>query len=140
MAGQLRVLLADDNTGVLRYVQHLLEKDFEIVAALCNGNLVLQQVTTLNPDLIVLDISMGDPNGLEIARELGASKCRSKIIFLSVHQEFEFIQAAFDVGASGYVFKARLRTDLPAAIDSVLHGKIFIPKSDDSMEATASSI
>jgi len=137
MAEQLRILLADDNGSVLRYVQGMLQKDFQIVGALREGQSVLQQAPVLNPDLIVLDISMGESNGFDVARELRARKCTSKIIFLSVHQEFEFIQAAFDVGASGYVFKSRLHKDLPEAIDSVTKGKIFVPRADDTLEATA---
>jgi DNA-binding NarL/FixJ family response regulator len=138
MAEQLRILLADDNAAVLRYVQQLLRDDFEIVAALRQGSLVVEQARTLDPDLIVLDISMGDTDGFQVARQLATVKCRSKIIFLSVHQELEFIQAAFDVGASGYVFKGRLRTDLPAAIDSIRNHKNFLPKTDESSKVTAS--
>ena len=138
MAEQLRILLADDNAAVLRYVQDLLQEEFKVVGTLREGRLVLQQAPALNPDLIVLDISMGEPNGFEVARALRAVGCNSKIIFLTVHQEFEFIQAAFDAGASGYVFKARLRTDLPAAIDSVLHGKIYIPNEVGDLEGGTS--
>jgi DNA-binding NarL/FixJ family response regulator len=137
MAEQIRILLADDNAAVLRHVEEILRKTFEVVGVLREGKLVTGQAKALVPDLIVLDISMGDTNGFEVARELRAAQCRSKIIFLSVHQEFEFIQAAFDAGASGYVFKSRLRTDLPAAIESVFHGKIFLPNTDSSSQAAA---
>lgn len=130
MAEKLRILLADDNAAVLRYVEHLLRENFEIVAALRDGKLVTRDADTLRPDLIILDISMGDVTGFDVAQELRASRCRSKIIFLSVHQEFEFIQAALDVGASGYVFKSRMHSDLPAAIDAVCHGKVFLPEND----------
>ena len=139
MAEQIRILLADDNAAVLRHVEQMLRKDFEVVAALRLGKLVAEQARALSPDLIVLDISMGDTNGFEVARELRSTQCRSKIIFLSVHQEFEFVQAAFDAGASGYVFKCRLRVDLPAAIDAICHGKIFLPTTDSSSNAAANS-
>ena len=130
MAEQLRILLADDNAAVLQFVTRILERRFDVVGAVNDGRLVLGAAPTLRPDIIVLDISMGEMNGFEVARELGALDCHSKIIFLSVHQEFEFVQAAFDAGASGYVYKSRLSTDLPAAIDAVKNGRVFLPSRD----------
>jgi len=127
MAQQLRILLADDNAAILKFVTRILERRFNIVGAFDRGILVLQNASTLRPDIIVLDIAMGEMNGFDVARELRAVKCPSKIIFLTVHQEFEFVQAAFDAGASGYVYKSRLSTDLIAAINAVENGRVFLP-------------
>ena len=131
MAEQLRILLADDNAAILNFVTRILERRFKIVGAFSQGSLVLQNAPVLQPDIIVLDIAMGEMNGFEVARELGVLKCSSKIIFLTVHQEFEFVQAAFDAGASGYVYKSRLSTDLFAAIDAVNDGRAFLPNRQE---------
>lgn len=123
-----RVLLGDDNREMLNVVTRMLEDDFQVVAALDQGSTILAGVSNLEPDIVVLDISMGEMNGFEITRQLRSHLCRSKIIFLTVHEEPELIRAAFDAGASGYVFKSRMNTDLATAINSVMNDKVFIPE------------
>jgi len=129
VAEKLRVLLADDNPAILDVVIQILQKEFWILAALNAGSAVIHDAPELKPDVIILDISMGDLNGFEVTRKLHASHCSSKIIFLTVHEELEFIRAAFDAGASGYVFKSRMNTDLREAIHVVQAGKVFIPQA-----------
>ncbi len=132
MSERLRILLADDNRAILDTVKHLLEKDFDIVGALTEALSVVQRTPELNPDVLILDISMGELNGFEITQRLRANQCPVKIIFLTVHEEFEFIRAAFDAGASGYVFKSRMNSDLRAALNTVRDGKSFIPQASIS--------
>jgi DNA-binding NarL/FixJ family response regulator len=127
VAEPLRVLLADDNPAILEVVRHMLQKEFVVIGALVDASAVVEQAPELKPDVLILDISMGELNGFEIAQRLRAKQCFSKIIFLSVHEEFEFIRAAFDAGASGYVFKSRMNTDLRAALEAIQCGKVFIP-------------
>ena len=129
MAERLRVVICDDNREMLEAVKRMLENDFQVIAALDQSRAVVAQVPELKPDVVVLDISMGEMNGFEITRQLRADRCRSKIIFLTVHEELEFIRAAFDAGASGYVFKSRMHTDLRAAIHTVQNEKVFIPEA-----------
>jgi DNA-binding NarL/FixJ family response regulator len=129
VAQSLRILLADDNPEVLDLVKRELQKDFVIAGAVLDAASVLREVPNLKPDLIILDVSMGELNGFEIIRQLQADACPSKVIFLTVHEEFEFVRAAFDAGASGYVFKSRLNTDLRAAIEAILAGKVFVPEA-----------
>ena len=129
MTEPLRVLLADDNPAILDAVKHMLQKEFTVIGALSEALSVVEQAPELNPDVLILDISMGELNGFEITQRLRAKQCNSKIIFLTVHEEFEFIRAAFGVGASGYVFKSRMNTDLPAALDAIKGGKVFIPQA-----------
>lgn len=125
----MRVLLADDNPAILETLKQMLQKECVIVGALTEPRSVLEQTPQLNPDVVILDISMGELNGFEITRRLRASHCFAKVIFLTVHEEFEFIRAAFDAGASGYVFKSRMNTDVRAALDAVRDGKVFIPQA-----------
>lgn len=124
-----RVVLGDDNREMLDAIKIVLEGKFQVIAALDQSSTILAEVPNLKPDVLVLDISMGEMNGFEITRLLRSGLCRSKIIFLTVHEELEFIRAAFDAGASGYVFKSRMNTDLPLAIESVLNDKVFLPEA-----------
>jgi DNA-binding NarL/FixJ family response regulator len=124
---RLRVVLADDNPAILGVAKNLLEKDFQIEGLLESARVVMREVPRLNPDVLILDISMPEMNGFEITRRLRKENCQSKIVFLTVHEELQFIRAAFDVGATGYVFKSRMNTDLCAAINAVCAGRVFIP-------------
>ena len=129
MVERIRVLIADDNPEMLEAVHNTLHSEFDVVAALEDPNVIVATVQALTPEVIVLDISMGDTNGFEITRQLRQNLCRSKIIFLTVHEELEFIRAAFGVGASGYVFKSRMNADLHTAINTVQNDKVFIPEA-----------
>ncbi len=121
----IRLLLADDNPEVLETLIDLLQSSYDIVGAFSDGNSVLDQVAALHPDLVILDISLGDMTGFEVARRLKKSACPAKIIFLTVHENIDFIRAAFDLDASGYVFKSRISSDLVDAINRACEGGHF---------------
>ena len=125
------VLLADDNLAILELVARMLARtdNYEIVAALTDGSAVMREVFLLKPDVVILDISMGELNGIEVARDLRDSGCQSKVVFLTVHEDADFLNAAMNVGGSGYVVKSRLSTDLVSAIDAVLSGKVFVSQT-----------
>jgi DNA-binding NarL/FixJ family response regulator len=129
VGAKLRILIADDNPAMLNTVKDMLRNEFHIVAALEEPRAVLTAVPEQKPDVVVLDVSMGEMNGFEVSRLLKGESCTSKIIFLTVHEELEFIRAAFAAGASGYVFKSRMSTDLCTAINTVHDGKVFIPEA-----------
>ncbi len=119
------ILIVDDNHALLEHLVGMLEPAYTIVAALSCGAPVTEQAITLLPDLIILDISLGDISGFEVARRLKRAGCAAKIIFLSLHEDMDFVGAAFGLGASGFVFKSRLSTDLENAIAAVLSGGQF---------------
>lgn len=127
-----RLLLADDEPDFLAVSARLLESEFDIVKTVDNGQRVVEEASQLRPDAMVLDISMPVLNGIEAARHLKAAGCPSKIIFLTVHREPEYVEAAFAAGANGYVLKSRLVSDLPVALRQVLAGGSFV-----SMEANS---
>jgi len=127
--GFSRILLADDAPEILAAVTELLQHDFDIVGSAPNGAQAIEAVATLSPDLVVLDISMPVLNGLQVALRLREMGCTAKIIFLTVHQDQDYVEAAFSAGAKGYVFKSRMNTDLRTAINTVHVGKIFIPEA-----------
>jgi DNA-binding NarL/FixJ family response regulator len=121
----IRLLLADDNAEVLATLIDLLEPIYDIAGAFSDGVSVLQEVAGLNPDLLILDISLGDMTGFELARQLKKAGCPAKIIFLTVHENVDFIRAAFDLDAAGYVFKSRISSDLVDAINKACEGGRF---------------
>jgi DNA-binding NarL/FixJ family response regulator len=122
-------LLADDQQEMLETVARLLEEDFPVIAAVANGERVIEAAVRLAPDVLVLDISMPVLNGIEAAYRLKESGSRAKVIFLTVHKDPDFVDAAFSVGARGYVLKQRLATDLVPAIRRVVHDHIFVSPS-----------
>jgi DNA-binding NarL/FixJ family response regulator len=119
------ILLADDNPSMLETIVDILGKKYTVVAALPNGACVLDQIDRLRPDLAILDVFLGDMNGFEVARRLRDRGCPAKIIFLTVHEAIDFVSEAFNVGASGYVFKSRVAEDLSKAINVVINGGRF---------------
>jgi len=119
------ILLADDNPSMLEIIIDILGKKYTVVAALLNGASVLDQIDALRPDVAILDVSLGDMSGFEVAKRLGGRGCPAKIIFLTVHEAIDFVSEAFNIGASGYVFKSRVAEDLTKAIDVVINGGRF---------------
>jgi len=124
-----RILLADDHEAILETVTRLLAADFDVVGAVENGELAVGAVAALDPDVVVLDISMPVMNGIEAASRLKKSGSRARLIFLTVQTQPDFVSAAFSAGGRGYVLKPRLGTDLVPAIREVLDGRIFASPS-----------
>jgi DNA-binding NarL/FixJ family response regulator len=119
------LVLADDNPDMLDMLVEMLQTGYRVTAALPNGTSVLDQIAMLSPGLVILDISLGDLSGFEVAKRLRDRSCPAKIIFLTVHEDIDFVRAAFDIGVSGYVFKSRISEDLIRAIDIVFDGGQF---------------
>jgi DNA-binding NarL/FixJ family response regulator len=82
----IRLLLVDDNPAMLETLVGMLQADFDIVGTLSSGASVLEQYSKLNPGVILLDVSLGDMTGFQVAERLRWRKCPAKIIFLSVHE------------------------------------------------------
>jgi DNA-binding NarL/FixJ family response regulator len=127
--GKVRVLLADDHETILARVRSILGEDFDVVGAVSNGRDAVLEVQRLDPDVLVIDISMPVLDGLQAVSKLRARKCRTKFIFLTVHEDSDFIAAAFSAGASGYVTKSHVTTDLVPAIHEALEGRTFVSQS-----------
>ena len=106
------VLLADDHQAFLGVVARHLEPHFDVVRTVGNGSAMLDEAVRLEPDVVVLDISMAGLNGIEAARRLKATGSRAKIVFLTVHADQDFVRAALGAGAVGYVLKSELASDL----------------------------
>jgi DNA-binding NarL/FixJ family response regulator len=126
---KLRVLLADDHEMLLERVRFILSKDFEVVGTVGNGREAVAEVRRLNPDVLVIDISMPILDGLQAASQLHSGSCRTKIVFLTVHEDQDYVDAAFAAGASGYVTKSHVTSDLVPAIREALIGNTYVSKS-----------
>jgi DNA-binding NarL/FixJ family response regulator len=123
---RIRVLLADDYAAVISRVRATLEGEFDIVGTAGNGSDAVSAVLRLDPDVLVIDISMPLMDGLQAALALRDKRCRAKIIFLTIHGDTDYVRAAFAAGASGYVTKSRLSIDLIPAIREVVLGKRYL--------------
>jgi DNA-binding NarL/FixJ family response regulator len=121
-----RVLLADDNAVVLDRVGVLLRPSFEVVGAVTNGRELFDAGMSLAPDVIVADITMPILGGIEAAQQLREAGSRARFVFLTIHNEREFVDACVAQGAYGYVVKAHMKTDLIPAIKAALLGRAFI--------------
>ena len=125
----IRIFLVDDNGDMLKDLRDELSAEFEIAGTAENGEEAVREVPRLDPDILVLDITMPVLNGLQVASMLRERHPRTKILFLTIHEEPEYISAAFSAGAWGYVTKRRLANDLPLAIREVFGGRNFLSPS-----------
>jgi DNA-binding NarL/FixJ family response regulator len=125
----IRIFLVDDNGDMLQDLRDELSAEFEIAGTAENGEEAVREVSRLDPDILVLDITMPLMNGLQVASMLREKHPRTKILFLTIHEEPEYISAAFSAGAWGYVTKRRLANDLPLAIREVFGGRNFLSPS-----------
>jgi len=121
-----RVLLADDHTLVLDGLRKILEPECEVVGAVEDGRSLLAAAKQLQPDIILLDISMPLLNGVEAARRLRAAAPDAKVIFVTMHADATYVAGAFRAGASGYVLKRCASVELLKAINQVLTGRPYI--------------
>jgi len=122
-----RILIVDDRQDHSGAVGQLLNEDFELVGRLSDGASALHETARLEPDVVLLDISLEDMDGVEVARQLIAQNSEAKIIFLSVHERPSLVGLAAELGASGYVYKSRAAAELRRAIARVCIGDKYFP-------------
>ena len=104
----------------------LLEPEFDVVGAVGDGQALISAADTFQPDVIVTDISMPRMNGIEAARLIIQKNPTSRIILMTVHNDFTLVEQGFSAGALGYVLKLKAVDELPQAIHSALEDKRFI--------------
>ena len=123
---QTRVLLVDDNQAMLARAAAALAATCVVVGQVQDGAAALVAAAALRPDVIVLDISMPGMSGLEVASGLRSAGSRAAIVFLTVHNDTEVVEAALAAGGSGYVIKARLASDLVHAVREARARRTFV--------------
>jgi DNA-binding NarL/FixJ family response regulator len=121
-----RVLLADDHRVVAEGLRVLLEPHFEVVGIVSDGRELLEAVKVLDPDVVVVDISMPSLNGIDATREIRAAKLRAKMVILTMHREGAYAERALEAGASGFVLKHSAPSELVTAIHEALKGGTYI--------------
>lgn len=121
-----RILLADDHTLFVEALQRVLEAEFDLVGAVGDGRALLEAAPRLEPDVILLDLSMPLLNGIDAAQQLHRTVPHSKLVFLSMHGDPTYVTEAFRAGASGYVLKRANATELVQAIRTALRGQFYV--------------
>jgi DNA-binding NarL/FixJ family response regulator len=123
-----RIVIADDHSLVVAGLSKLLEKDFEIAGIASNGRELVELAEQSRPDAILLDISMPLLNGIEATRQICRAAPKAKIVVLTQQTGKEYVQAALQAGAQGYVVKQSAPTELLTAIREVLAGRFYITR------------
>ena len=121
-----RVLLADDHALLLGAFEKLLGGEYDIVGQVSDGRALVAAAETLNPDVIVLDISMPLLNGLEAGRQIKQKSRGVKLVFLTMNEDAGLAAEAFRSGASAYVLKRSAASELTTAIREVMQGRSYI--------------
>ena len=121
-----RLLVADDHTMFSQGLQSLLEDEFDLVGAVADGHALVEAARRLNPDVIIVDISMPVMNGLDAVRQLQKQGVTAKVIFLTMHADDRLLAEAFKCGGSGYVLKQSAGEELIAGIRQVLAGNKYV--------------
>ncbi len=124
-----RILLADDNELLLAQTAKMLASSFDVVGLARDGQDLIAQARKFTPDVIIVDITMPLMTGIEAVHELRQGGSPSRFVFLTVHQESEFLQACLEEGALGYVIKSHIKADLIPAIHAAMAGELFVSPS-----------
>lgn len=122
-----RVLLVDDNQGILQRVSAMLAKDFDVAGAATGGRQALEAARQLDPDVIVLDVNMPEFDGFQTIQALEQAGSRAPVVFLSMGDSEQHVAKAFRCGGRGYVVKTRIARDLASALNHTFCGRMFAP-------------
>ncbi len=123
----VRILVADDHEVVRKGLRSTLESQsgWVICGEAATGREAVRKAKELRPDVIILDISMPDLNGLEATRQIRRTAPRTEVLILTVHESEDMVREALDAGARGYVLKADATRDLVKAVESLRHHEPF---------------
>ena len=146
MTPPIRVLIVDDHPMVAQGIQSVLESfdELEIVGVLNNGRAVVDQLESLNPDVILMDLNMPEMGGLTATEMVIEQRPGTRVLVLSMHDSPEYISSALAHGAMGYVLKDVPTDEIKLAIDAVMRGEKYLctgaagslePKSNGAREA-----
>ena len=121
-----RILLVDDHALVLEGFRRILEGHYELVGTVGDGRALLEAAKTMQPDIVILDVSMPLLNGIDAAAQLKKICPKAKIIIVTMHADTDHVRSAFEAGASAYVLKRSAVDELEQAIRAVLEGHSYI--------------
>ncbi len=124
-----RILVADDHQPTLDVVESLLQAKLDVIGKVGDGLSLLEAAGRLRPDLVVLDISMPEMNGIEVAKRLRETGVGVKIVFVTVHEDADLAREALEAGGSAYVVKSCMASELLTAVKEALANRSFISPS-----------
>ena len=127
----VQILIVDDSVPWQRFVQSQLEAapGLKVITVAADGLDGVQKANEIQPDVVLMDVSLPGMNGIEATRQIRRISPGSKVLFLSMLDELNVIQAAFEAGGSGYVLKWDAGRDLIPAIGAILLGQRFVSYS-----------
>ena len=125
---KLRILIADDHGLVRRGARTILQahRGWKVVGEAADGREALEKALKLKPDVLVVDISMPELDGVEVIRQIRKSLAETKVLVLTMHESDHMIRRALDAGANGYLLKSDLIEYLPKAVRAVAENKTFL--------------
>jgi two-component system response regulator NreC len=132
---KIRILLADDHTILRAGLRMMLnaQSDMEVIGEAQDGRQALQEVQRLQPDVVLMDITMPDLNGIEATRQIKRIQPDVKILVLTMHEHDEYVFQALRAGASGYMLKEALDTELITAIHVIKSGQFYLSPTAQSV-------
>lgn len=124
----IKVMIADDHILMREGIRQLLEFDgsIEVISEANDGVECLEQLETIHPDVLLLDINMPKKNGIEVLQEIKQKEIDVKVLILTVHEEVEYLSKAVDIGVNGYILKDSESAELKKAIQTVCNGESYI--------------
>ena len=128
----VRILVVEDFVPFRQFVLSTLANmsDLQVIGEVSDGLEAVQRCVELQPDLILLDISLPSLNGIKAARQIRRLVPESKVIFLTQESSADVVQEALSLGARGYVVKIKAASELLTAVEAVLLGKMFVTGSN----------
>jgi len=140
MSKKIRIILVDDHAVVRAGVKRLLEQEplFDVIGEAESGEKAYQLFCELNPDIMVMDLSMPGMGGLEAIRRILMRYEKAKILVLSMHEDLSFANQALKLGAKGYLIKNTLGDDLVKSIQALSKGEVFLSDEIEKKIAVSS--
>ncbi len=121
-----RILIADDHQILAEGVRGLLEPEFEVVGVVADGRELMSAANKLKADVIVADVTMPSLNGIEATAQLRDAGITAKVVILTMHRDVAYARRAMEAGASGFVLKHSVSSELVTAIREALRGRTYI--------------
>jgi two-component system response regulator NreC len=125
---KIRILIADDHSIVREGVRMILDgqEDFEVIGEASTGRQALEEARRLKPDVVVMDISMPDMNGIEATTKVRAELPQTQVMGLTMHEDESYVFELLKAGAAGYVLKRAAAEDLVTAVRAAHQGEAFL--------------
>ena len=129
---EYKVLIIDDHPLFSRGLSQLIEtqKSYKVAGMATNKKEALELFQKLMPDLTIVDLNLGQEDGLELIKEILAINPETKVLVLSMHDERFYAERALKAGARGYIMKQEAETNVSTAIETVMKGKIYLSENE----------